>query len=97
MYKLSLLATEDFAAIYEYSFLHFGAEQADSYTNDLEKVFTLLFQSPFMGSICTDIGSDIYVHYHGRHSIYYQQRSTDIFVLRILHGSMEPSFHKFEI
>lgn len=97
MYKLSQLATKDFAAIYEYSLLNFGAKQADSYTKDLEKIFELLFLSPFMGSVCTDIGSDVYVHYQGRHSIYYQQRSTDIFVLRILHGSMKPSLHKFEV
>lgn len=62
MYKLSRLATEDFAAIYEYSLLNFGAEQADSYTEDLEKVFVLFSQSPFMGSACADIGSGVYAH-----------------------------------
>lgn len=29
MYKLSNLAAEDFAAIYEYTLLNFGARQAD--------------------------------------------------------------------
>lgn len=36
MYKLSNLAAEDFAAIYEYALLNFGARQAYTYTDDFE-------------------------------------------------------------
>lgn len=97
MYKLSKLAATDFAAIYEYSLLNFGVEQADAYTEDLEKVFELLYQSPFMGNACEGIGEDVRMHYHHRHSIYYLPRNSDIFILRILHGSMKPSLHKFEM
>lgn len=97
MYKLSQLAAEDFAAIYEYSLLNFGAKQVDAYTQDLEKLFELLYQSPFMGSVYEDIGDDVRVHYHQKHSIYYQQRSSDILILRILHSSMQPHLHRFKI
>lgn len=97
MYKLSQLAAKDFAAIYEYSLLNFGAEQADAYTHDLEKLFELLHQSPFMGNVYEEVGDNVRVHYHQKHSIFYQQRSSNIFILRILHSSMQPHLHRFEV
>ncbi|UQG60441.1 type II toxin-antitoxin system RelE/ParE family toxin [Marinobacter sp. M3C] len=51
MYKLSNLAAEDFAAIYEYTLLNFGALQADIYTDDLSRTFQLLSGSPFPRSV----------------------------------------------
>lgn len=42
MYKLSNLAAEDFAAIYEYALLNFGARRADTYTDDFENTLSLL-------------------------------------------------------
>ena len=46
MYKLSNLAAEDFAFIYEYTLLNFGVLQADNYTDSLESTFDLLSNSP---------------------------------------------------
>ena len=46
MYKLSNLAVEDFAFIYEYTLLNFGVLQADNYTDSLESTFGLLPSSP---------------------------------------------------
>jgi plasmid stabilization system protein ParE len=55
MYKLSNLAAEDFAAIYEYTLLNFGALQADIYTDDLDKTFQLLSGSPLMVHECPEM------------------------------------------
>jgi toxin ParE1/3/4 len=97
MYKLSKLAAEDFAAIYEYTLLKFGARQVDAYTDDLESTFRLLSSSPLMGHECQEIADGVCRHDHQRHAIFYRRREQDIFVIRILHQQMEPMRHFFEL
>lgn len=70
MYKLSKLAAEDFADIYEYTLLNFGARQADDYTDDLESTFQLLSSSPLMGHVCQEIADGVGRHDHQRHAIF---------------------------
>lgn len=96
MYKLSLLAVEDFSGIFEYTLLNFGARQADAYTDDLESTLKLLANSPLMGHECPEISKGIRRHDHQKHAIFYRQREGDIFVLRILHQQMEPLKHFFD-
>ncbi|MDN5940016.1 MAG: type II toxin-antitoxin system RelE/ParE family toxin [Salinisphaera sp.] len=93
MYRLSRLAADDFAAIYEYTLLNFGAGQADAYTNDLENVLRLLASHPAMGRECPEITDTIRRHDHHRHAIFYRQQSAGIFIIRILHQRMEPLKH----
>lgn len=97
MYKLSNLAVEDFAAIYEYTLLTFGVLQADTYTDNLESIFRLLSGSPLMGYECPEIADGVRRHDHQRHAIFYRLREHDIFVIRILHQQMEPMRHFFEL
>lgn len=97
MYKLSNLAAEDFASIYEYTLLHFGVLQADSYTDNLENTFRLLSSSPLIGYECQEIASGVRRHNHQQHAVFYQQREQDIFVIRILHQQMDPWRHIFEV
>jgi len=89
MYKLSKLAAEDFAAIYEYTLIHHGAEQADSYTSKLEKTFNLLAISPFIGNEQADIAKGVRRLNQQKHAIFYRQREHDIFIIRILHQHMD--------
>ena len=97
MYKLSNLAAEDFAAIYEYTLLNFGDLQADAYTDGLESTFRLLSSSPLMGHDCHEIADEVRRHDHQRHAIFYRRREHDIFIIRILHQQMEPMRHFFEL
>ena len=97
MYKLSKLAAEDFAAIYEYTLLNFGARQADAYTDDLESAFRLLSTSPLMGHECQELADGVRRHDHQRHAIFYRRRESGIFIIRILHQQMEPMRHFSEI
>lgn len=94
MYKLSHLAAEDFATIYEYTLVNFGAAQADKYTDDLENILNLLSDSPLMGHESLKIGNGVRRHDHQYHAIFYRQREKDIFVIRILHQQMEPKIHE---
>jgi toxin ParE1/3/4 len=97
MYKLSNLAAEDFAAIYEYTLLNFGAIQADAYTDQLESTLNLLSANPLMGYEYPAIASGVRRHDHQRHAIFYRERPQDIFIIRILHQQMEPMKHFFEL
>jgi len=97
LYKLSKLAAEDFAAIYEYTLLNFGARQADAYTDDLESAFRLLSTSPLMGHECQELADGVRRHDHQRHAIFYRRRESGIFIIRILHQQMEPMRHFSEI
>lgn len=97
MYKLSKLAAEDFAAIYEYTLLNFGARQADVYTDELESAFRLLSSSPLMGHECQEIADEVRRHDHQRHAIFYRQRESGIFIIRILHQQMQPMRHFSEL
>lgn len=96
MYRLSRLAAEDFAAIYEYTLVNFGTAQADAYTEEMEGVLRLLSGSPALGRECAEIAQGIRRHNHQRHAIFYRPREQDIFVIRILHQQMEPMRHFFE-
>ena len=95
MYKLSRLAAEDFRAIYEYTLLNFGANQADAYTDDLDSALQLLTNSPLMGHEHPEIADGVRRHDHQKHAIFYRQRESDIFIIRILHQQMEPMKHFF--
>jgi toxin ParE1/3/4 len=85
MYELSNLAVEDFAAIYEYTLLNFGALQADIYTDDLDRTFQLLSGSRLIGSECPEIGGCVRRHDYQKHVTFYRQREHDVFVMRVLH------------
>ncbi|OEY65140.1 type II toxin-antitoxin system RelE/ParE family toxin [Marinobacter sp. X15-166B] len=97
MYKLSNLAAEDFAGIYEYTLLNFGDHQANAYTDDLDRTLKLLSESPLMGYECPEIAATVRRLDHRKHAIFYRQRERDIFVIRILHQQMEPGVHFFEL
>ncbi|TOE91522.1 type II toxin-antitoxin system RelE/ParE family toxin [Vibrio parahaemolyticus] len=59
MYKLSQKAADDFGDIYEYTFLNFGAEQADNYTDEMEQCLQTLSEAPFIGRDCSELRSGV--------------------------------------
>lgn len=90
MYKLSKLAAEDFAEIFEYTLINFGVKQADLYTSRLHKTLLNLSSQPLLGKEYSLIGEGIRRHDHQRHAIFYRPNDTGIFVIRLLHQRMEP-------
>lgn len=89
MYRLSRLAAEDFAEIFEYTLLEFGARQADAYAVDLEKTFRLLASALRISHECPEIAAGVRRHDHQQHAIFYRRREQDIFVIRILYQRMD--------
>ena len=92
MYRLSNLAAEDFAAIFEYSLLTFGLEQADSYLGSLEDFFQLLIANPYIGIDCGYLHPDMRMHTFQRHNIFYIPKEHELEIVRILHTGMDVKF-----
>lgn len=97
MYKLSKLAAEDFASIYDYTLLNFGEAQADSYTDEMDEVLLSVVHSPRMGRENSEIAEGVRRVDYRSHAIFYRIRDEDIFILRILHHKMEPLVHFGEL
>lgn len=93
MYKLSNKAEQDFGIIYEYTFLNFGEDKADEYTEEMEQCFAVISEAPFIGRDCKEIKEGLRRHDHKMHAIFYRVREQDIFIIRILHQQMSPMLH----
>lgn len=92
MYKLTEIAVEDFAGIYDYTLQKFGERQADRYTDELEAFFLLLADMPEMGRDYSAVPETMRIDFQ-QHSIFYRIRSSDILVIRILHQQMNHLRH----
>lgn len=97
MYKLSKLAAEDFAGVYEYTLLNFGVKQADCYTDDMEDCLTTLVTSPLIGRECDEIKAGLRRMDHEYHAIFYRIHPSGILIIRILHHQMEPMKHLVDL
>lgn len=92
-YKLSKKAEKDFSDIYRYTFKKFGELQADKYTNSLESTFRLISENPKIGRSVDYVSKDLNRHEHMEHIIFYRIRKETIFIVRLLHESMDVSQH----
>lgn len=92
VYKLTELAADDFAGIYDYTLVTFGEVQADLYTDALEAFFNTLGGMPNIGRDYDAISGVKRIEFQ-RHTIFYTARETDILVVRILHQQMNYKLH----
>lgn len=90
MYKLSVKAKQDLSNIVKYSTREFGVLQTDKYLSQLKKVLDTLAQFPFIGRDLSCLRANLYCYTIQSHTVFYQQRNSDIFVIRILHKRMDP-------
>lgn len=93
MFKLSKKAADDFGNIYEYTFLNFGEEQADLYTNEMDSCLINLSKAPMMECDCSQLSPGIRRQDFLKHAIFYRVREDDIFIIRILHQQMNAMLH----
>ena len=92
-YVLSGKAEEDLLDIYFYSFEQFGESQADAYLMGLEERLETLAENPNLGRQIDHIREGYFRFEYVRHSIFYTQLDEGIFVVRVLHGSMDTEEH----
>jgi toxin ParE1/3/4 len=92
-YKLSGKADQDLDEIYAYSIKQFGEKIADEYFLSLRDCLVKLADSPKLGKDCGNLVPGYLRFECSRHSIFYKVEKKRIFVVRVLHQSMNPDIH----
>jgi toxin ParE1/3/4 len=92
-YVLSNKADTDLSDIYVFSWNSFGEKLADSYIQSLIALLETLAANPLLGHAAGDIIPDLRSHQHASHTIFYMVEKNGIFVVRILHRSMDSERH----
>ena len=92
-FHLSEKASYDLDDIADYTFETFGERQAGKYSNELLDIFALLAQRPHMGRAANDLAKGLRSYPFQAHIIYYKTEGNDLFVVRVLHHSMDAKRH----
>jgi toxin ParE1/3/4 len=92
-YVLSNAADADLAEIYVYSYRSFGEAQADTYYLGLSGCLRMLADNPRLGRLAGIRHQGLLRHAHAEHVIYYLIEDFGIFVIRVLHHSMDSERH----
>jgi toxin ParE1/3/4 len=83
-YKLSNKADQDLDEIYSYSFVNFGPQQADKYYDSLLDQLDKIASNPARYPVAQDVKQGIRRSVHDPHTIYYQQITGGVEIIRIL-------------
>ncbi len=89
MYELSRLALRDLDGILEYTLLEHGLDQAERYVDSLKRAFTTLAENPHLSRERTEFRPPVHIHPHEHHLIVYVRQGAGIFIVRVLHESMD--------
>jgi len=92
-YELSNRADEDLSEVYVFSHRRFGESHADAYLQALEERFLMLAEQPHLGRRIDHIHKGYFRFEYASHSIFYKLKKNGIFVVRVLHQSMDPDRH----
>jgi toxin ParE1/3/4 len=90
---LSQAARSDLVDIWAETYRQWGAAQADRYLDDIDRALQGLIANPQMGSDCSDLLQGARKLITGRHLVFYEVDPDRIFVIRILHQSMDVPRH----
>ena len=93
MYSFSKKASTDLDSILDYSIINFGVEVMIKYHKSLEKCLETLSDNPDLGTEVEHIRPDYLCFEHRSHLIFYKVIDQDIFIIRILHKSMDAPRH----
>lgn len=92
-YKLSRKAFNDLKEIYKFGFSNFGERQAREYTAELKQSLTVLAQTPLICRERTEYSPRVRIYHHESHQIIYKIQPDQIFIIRILHKSVDTPRH----
>lgn len=86
-YGLTKRARDDLFDIFLFGYEQFGEKQAEAYAAGLEHVFQLLAENPRMGRKAEAIAAGVRRHEHQSHVILYEETSSGVLILAVVHGS----------
>lgn len=88
-FVVSKAALADLKNIAAYTQKTWGASQRRKYLKGLDKAFKFLADCPLSGNQCDYITKGLRKHPHESHIIFYEVNKDSIFVVRVLHNSMD--------
>jgi len=86
-------ARDDLGAISAYTFTKWGEEQSTKYTEELYKTIVNIANDPDTGKSRYGVPKVIKGRKSGRHVVFYRIIGQIIFIMRILHESMDHGRH----
>ncbi len=92
-YRVSNAAKADIKKIGSYTQRKWGREKRRQYLADLQDKFTLLAENPLMAREDDSFTPPVRLCPHAQHLIVYITDDTGVYILRILHGSMNIPDH----
>jgi toxin ParE1/3/4 len=85
-------AAADIGAIWDYTALNWGMDQADRYVDDIHSACVALADGERTGR-SVDVRDGYLRYLVGRHLIFFRQDGPGIVVIRVLHQSMDVERH----
>jgi toxin ParE1/3/4 len=92
-YRLSPAAERDLEAIWKYTRVEWGLEQAERYTDLLAAAFQALADSPKSAPVCDHIRQGYRCRNVEWHMIYFRITDYGIAIIRVLHDRMNAPQH----
>jgi toxin ParE1/3/4 len=92
-YKFSRRAEADLEIIIGYTLDNWGAKQATSYIDGLEKRAQSLADAPNLGKDYGDLAIGLRGFVYQSHVIYYLEAKHGITIVRVLHQRIDPALH----
>ena len=86
-------AQADVSDILQFTLEEWGLQQAEKYGAVLDKAFSSIQHSPQIGHKRPDIPPEYQVLQAGQHVIIFRVKKKTIYVVRVLHGSMDFTRH----
>ena len=92
-YKLSNKAEQDLRNIYRYTVSNFGQLQAEAYLSGLEETLIQISSTPMLAQKVDDIRTGYRRYLYQEHAVYFIEKKSFIYVVRVLHQQMKVSLH----
>lgn len=92
-YILSNKAEEDLRAVYRYSTLNFGEGKAVAYLTGLEDCLNDIADNSAMAQKMDDLRPNYKRYLYLEHAVYFVEKKSFIYVVRVLHQQMNASLH----
>lgn len=95
-FRLTPDAKSDLIEIRRFTLMQWGSAQSHKYLSELRHIIRLLVETPSLGRLRPDIGSDVLSFLHVSHVIYYVVHDQQLVVFGVLHKRMVPLNHLVE-
>jgi toxin ParE1/3/4 len=91
--KITAPAFSDIEDIAAYSFEQWGAQQADIYVSQIDRTIQAIADNPAFGRERMGVPASIKGRKSGAHVVFYRVQDATIYIMRILHESMDHGRH----